>query len=144
MLLHGTCVALDGHAAIITGPSGSGKSDLALRFLMNTPATLKPSLISDDQTSLAARDGVLYASPPDTIAGQLEIRGVGIVTFPYLAEARVYCLVRLVAPEMIERLPQARPAHEELLGLRLPVHPLTPFEISADLKLRMILQGHIQ
>src|SRR5262245_62594676 len=32
-LVHGTCVALGRGAALIRGPSGSGKSDLASRFL---------------------------------------------------------------------------------------------------------------
>ena len=31
--LHATAVVIDGHAILLTGPSGSGKSDLALRLI---------------------------------------------------------------------------------------------------------------
>ena len=59
---------------LITGPSGSGKSDLALRLLDRGF-----TLVSDDQT-IVRRDGDrLLASAPPTIAGKLEIRGIGIV-----------------------------------------------------------------
>ena len=64
----------EGRAVLISGPSGSGKSDLALR-LIDRGFTL----VSDDQT-IVRRDGDrLFASAPPTIKGKLEIRGVGIV-----------------------------------------------------------------
>ena len=72
--LHASTVAIDGRAVLIPGPSGSGKSDLALRLLDRGF-----TLVSDDQT-IVRRDGErLIASAPPTIAGKLEIRGVGIV-----------------------------------------------------------------
>ena len=59
---------------MITGPSGSGKSDLTLRLLDRGFV-----LVSDDQT-IVKRDGDrLFASPPPTIAGKLDIRGIGVV-----------------------------------------------------------------
>ena len=67
-------MAIDGRAVLIAGPSGAGKSDLALR-LIDRGFTL----VSDDQT-IVKRDGDrLLASAPPTIAGKLEIRGIGIV-----------------------------------------------------------------
>ena len=52
-LIHATTVARAGVAALLRGPSGSGKSDLALRFIANplsfpaTPAGLH-TLVADD------------------------------------------------------------------------------------------------
>jgi len=67
-------VVVDGRAVLIGGPSGSGKSDLALRLLDRGF-----KLVSDDRT-LVRRDGErLIASAPPNIAGKLEIRGLGIV-----------------------------------------------------------------
>ena len=72
--IHASTVANDGRAVLITGPSGSGKSDLALRLLDRGFA-----LVSDDQT-MVKRDGDrLLATAPPNIAGKLEIRGIGIV-----------------------------------------------------------------
>ena len=56
-LCHGTCIALAGRGVLIRGPSGSGKSDLALR-LIDTPgngigaAPLEARLVADDQVHL--------------------------------------------------------------------------------------------
>ena len=63
-MFHASTVARDGRSVMITGPSGSGKSDLALRLL-----DLGFQLVSDVQT-IVSRDGVrLLASAPPTIAG---------------------------------------------------------------------------
>ena len=71
---HASTVAVDGRAVLITGPSGSGKSDLALRLLDRGF-----TLVSDDQTIVRREGNKLIASAPPNIAGKLEIRGVGIV-----------------------------------------------------------------
>ena len=80
-LVHGTCVALGPHGALLRGGSGSGKSDLALRFLaLAAEQDLQPRLVADDQVWVEAKgDGSLVASPPETIAGKIEVRGLGIV-----------------------------------------------------------------
>src|SRR6478752_5882906 len=72
--LHASTVAKDGRAVLITGPSGSGKSDLALRLLDRGF-----TLVSDDQTILKKDGTRLIASTPMTIAGKLEVRGLGII-----------------------------------------------------------------
>src|SRR5204862_778830 len=72
--VHASTVAKDGRALLITGPSGSGKSDLALRLLDRGF-----TLVSDDQT-IVKKDGArLVATAPPTLAGKLEVRGIGIV-----------------------------------------------------------------
>lgn len=135
--VHATCVALrhgrTWHAVLLRGPSGAGKSDLALR-LIETGARL----VADDRTALARTGGTVIAHAPASIAGLLEVRGLGIRRLSrgqLLARARVVLLVDLVPPAEIERLPE--PAHEALLGVDLPVLKLTPFEASSCAKLRL-------
>jgi HPr kinase/phosphorylase len=138
-LIYGTCVALGRTAAILQGPSGSGKSDLALRFALQTPAELDAALVADDQVRIEVRDGKLFASPPDTLAGKIEVRGLGIITLPFRREAELKLLVQLEEADNIPRLPTA-PHAAPLCGIALPLLLLAPFEASANLKLRLALQ----
>ncbi len=73
-VLHATTVAVAGQGLLILGPSGSGKSGLALRLM-----ALGAVLVADDRTIITARDGALWASCPATIAGRIEARGLGIL-----------------------------------------------------------------
>jgi serine kinase of HPr protein (carbohydrate metabolism regulator) len=140
-LVYGTCVALGPIAAILEGPSGSGKSDLALRFIHGAPPELAPALVSDDQVRLALHGGRLIANPPTEIAGLLEVRGVGIVSLPFRANAEVRLLVRLVEQPEVPRMPPSPPLMQNLFGVDVPVRLLAPFEPSAHLKLRLALQN---
>ena len=141
-LVHGTCVALGSSAALIRGPSGSGKSDLALRFLFlarRGPAALEaPILVADDQVQLAREGTRILARAPETIRGKIEVRGVGIVEVKSLAEAELRLVVDLVWPEQVERMPDGDKA-AELLGLRIPSIQLRPWESSAPIKLALAL-----
>lgn len=137
--VHATCVALGAgrrwRGVLLRGPSGAGKSDLALRLL-----DAGAKLVADDQTALFRRGSSLIAAPPGTISGLLEVRGLGIVKVGrprLLAQVPIALLVDLVPPEKIERMPER--AHEDLLGVELPVVMLAPFEASASAKLRLAL-----
>jgi serine kinase of HPr protein (carbohydrate metabolism regulator) len=140
-LIHGTCVALGPHAALIRGPSGSGKSDLALRFLALAPEPgLEPWLVADDQVWIERqKDGYLVASPPPTLAGKIEVRGLGIVEVPHREAARIALAVDLVLPQEVPRMPPDPLDRITLAGVTLPVVNLAPFELSAALKLRLAL-----
>jgi len=127
---HATCIALDGAAVLLKGASGSGKSDLALR-LIDAGALL----VADDQVRLDNREGRLFASAPDAIAGLLEVRGLGIVRLPYRSRVPVCLVVDLVAPGEVERLPEDE--RIEIAGVGLPRIRLAPFEASAAAKLRL-------
>ena len=130
LLLHATTVALDGRGVLIGGPSGSGKSDLALRLIDGGAI-----LVSDDQTLVRRRGAALLARAPATIAGLIEVRGIGIVTMPHLDEASIALHVELVDPLVIERLPP--PDIRVILGVPVPVLRLAPFQASAAAKLRL-------
>jgi HPr kinase/phosphorylase len=150
ILVYGTCVALGGRAAILQGPSGSGKSDLALRFL-STPVSLdglraaadaapeRAMLVSDDQVIVRSVDGRLLVRPPGAIAGKLEVRGLGIIDVPHRAEAELLLMVALTTPDNVPRMPaDARPV-VMLLGKPTPLIKLAPFDASAPIKLRLAL-----
>lgn len=140
-LIYGTCVALGPRAALLRGPSGSGKSDLALRFVMETPTGLGAALVADDQVFVERHGDRLIARPPATIAGKIEVRGIGIVAVPHWPEAELRLLVDLADPADVPRLPVIGEDSEALFGLSLPVLKLAPFEASAPLKLRLALEA---
>ena len=141
-LVHATCVAFappDGCAGaggeklfgvLLRGPSGAGKSDLALRLIDRGWR-----LVADDQTELRRVGRGLYAAAPTTIAGRMEIRGLGIVDMPSAARAELCLVVDLVEAAAVERLPE--PSFCELLGVRLRCLALDPFAFSAVAKLRL-------
>jgi HPr kinase/phosphorylase len=141
-LVHGTCVALGRTAALLRGPSGSGKSDLALRFLFlarRGPAALEPPiLVADDQVLLTRNSGRVVARAPDPIRGKIEVRGIGIADMKSLADAELALIVDLAAAEQIERLPGDRPA-TRVLGIEIPHLLLFPWEVSAPIKLAIAL-----
>jgi serine kinase of HPr protein (carbohydrate metabolism regulator) len=129
--LHASTVAIDGRAVLITGASGAGKSDLALRLLDRGF-----TLVSDDQT-LVRRDGsALIASAPPTIAGKLEIRGVGIVEMETVANVPVALLVELTSD--IQRLPDDS-RERPVLGVPLPLVSIDAMTASAASKVALAL-----
>ena len=129
--VHASTVALDGRAVLITGPSGSGKSDLALRLLDRGF-----TLVSDDQTIVRREGDRLVASAPPNIAGKLEIRGVGIVEMETEADVPVALVVQLTSE--IERLPDAR-RERPVLGVALPLVSVDAMTASAASKVALAL-----
>jgi len=139
--MHATCVAIGGHGVLLRGPPSTGKSDLALRLIAETPPPAEPPayLVADDQVEIT-RDGKnLTARAPEPIAGMLEIRGVGIRRVPSVPQVPVALIVDLVPRDAIPRLPPEPSPTEDILGLPVRTARLTPFEASATLKLRALL-----
>jgi serine kinase of HPr protein (carbohydrate metabolism regulator) len=130
--IHATAVSIAGKAVLLTGASGAGKSDLALRLIDRGAV-----LIADDQVELTLQDGVLHASPPQTIEGRIEVRGVGIVAMPFTRDVPVALAIDLDLPP--ERLPEL---HTRIIGgASVPLAILDPREISAPLKVELLLSG---
>jgi HPr kinase/phosphorylase len=131
-LVHATSVAIGERAVLLRGPSGSGKSDLALRLI-----DAGARLVADDQTRIWRDGDVLLACAPESIAGLIEVRGVGIVRVESVPVARLALIADLVAVQHVERLPE--PRSETIFGLAIPRVALAPFEASAPIKLRLAL-----
>jgi serine kinase of HPr protein (carbohydrate metabolism regulator) len=132
LFVHGTCVTVETIGCLLLGPSGSGKSDLALRLVMDQ----KARLVADDQVAVERRTDRLIASPPATLAGLIEVRGVGILRMAHRAHATLGLAVVLVPPAEVERLPEPDEGIE-YLGVALPLLRLAPFEPSAPHKVRL-------
>ena len=129
--VHGSTVAIEGRAVLITGPSGSGKSDLALRLLDRGF-----TLVSDDQT-VVRRDGDrLIASAPPAIAGKLEVRGIGIVEMATAEDVPVALLVELTND--VERMPESK-RERPTLGVQLPLISIDALTASAPAKVALAL-----
>jgi HPr kinase/phosphorylase len=132
LLVHATTVAIGDRGVLLRGLSGSGKSDLALRLI-----DAGARLVADDRSELRRDGDAILVRAPETIAGLIEARGVGILQIDSLASAELALIVDLVAPEAVERLPE--PRSETILGLSIPLIALAAFESSAPAKLRLAL-----
>ena len=134
--LHVTTVAIGGRGVMIEGPSGAGKSDLALRLIDRGAL-----LVSDDYTNLKAEGGRLVASAPNTIAGKIEVRGLGILTMPYADDVPIALLVRLTCE--VERMPMAAMART-IAGIEVHEVGIDPRHPSAPIKVELALTRDVQ
>lgn len=129
-MVHATTVAKDGRGVVITGRSGSGKSDLALRLIDRGFV-----LVSDDQTIIGKSSGGLIAWAPETIRGKIEVRGVGILNMAFADSAAVSLWVELA--NEIKRLPGDE--KHMILGVEVPALNLDALTASAPLKVELAL-----
>lgn len=121
--IHATALVLDGTGLILRGPSGSGKSLLALALLDRWQARGRPAaLVSDDRVDIEPHPGGLLLRAPPSIAGLIELRGRGIVARPHLAEAPLHLVIDLV--DTLERMVEETELVTELCGVRLARAPV--------------------
>ena len=113
LIVHASCVALDGRGLLIRGRSGSGKSGLALQLM-----AYGALLVSDDRLLLSASDGAVIASAPKQIRGLIEARGLGLLNARTAPSARVIAVVDMDRVED-QRLPHANSV--ELAGSPVPL-----------------------
>ncbi|HEY0835196.1 MAG TPA: HPr kinase/phosphatase C-terminal domain-containing protein [Azospirillum sp.] len=128
--IHGTCVLVAGIGVLLRGPSGGGKSDVALRLIDGGAL-----LVADDRVELRMDQGRLMATAPAALAGLIEVRGVGILPVPAATDAPVGLVVDLVPHDGVERLPE--PDTAMLLDTAVPRVALAAFDASTPAKLRL-------
>lgn len=94
--LHATAVVAGRHGLLVTGPSASGKTGLAIALIELCRARgMFASLVSDDQVWLRAAHGRLIADVPKPIAGLVEIYGFGPAPTDYMSSAVIDGVVAL-------------------------------------------------
>lgn len=149
LIVAATAIARRGHVVLLRGASGAGKSDLALRAicrpvqLPGEPNAEAFQLVSDDQTVLTAVGDTVLASAPSPLRDLLEVRGLGLVDVPAVADLPVALVVDLTSTE-IERMPDDPGPEANLLGRRFNSVQIAPFEASAPEKLALALARTIR
>ena len=132
-LRQATCVAIAGRALLIEGPPGTGKSGLALA-LIDRGATL----VCDDGVAIEVRGGTLWAMPPAATRGLMEVRNIGLLTFPAI-EAPI--ALRLVldgaAPRFVEG-----PLIDTIEGCSIPALAFDPRIAPAAIRAELALRVH--
>ncbi|MBW0144966.1 HPr kinase/phosphorylase [Sphingomicrobium clamense] len=128
--VHATTVCRSGRAVMLAGPSGSGKSDLALQLIDRDF-----KLVADDQTLLSVDEGRVIATAPPSISGKMEVRGLGIVELPVKENVPVCLFVSL--GEQPERLPEGET--ESFFGIEIPRIRLAGSSPSAAIRVDMAL-----
>ena len=115
--IHASAVLVEGRGVLLRGPSGSGKSSLALALLLADRE--RNRLIADDRVALRVRDGRLLAAPPPALAGLIEVRGLGIRRQPHVSPMEIHLVVDLVPAADYPRFPDPAEAIAEIEGVRI-------------------------
>jgi hypothetical protein len=125
--IHASAVLVGARAVLIRGPSGAGKSRLALGLLQAAQAGLLPfcRLVADDRAVIEPHHGRLLVRPAPTLAGLLEIRGIGIQRFEFEPVAVVGLLIDLGAGDA-DRLPPLSAMSRVVAGITLPRQAVAP------------------
>ncbi|MDS9951769.1 MAG: hypothetical protein RI859_05930, partial [Planktomarina sp.] len=135
LLLHATAVRFQSKSLLILGPSGSGKSKLAVDMI-----SLGATLISDDRVWLCIEDQRLCLEAPEQVSGQIEARGLGILRVKPSVQGPTeldYCLD--LSLESRERLPFTQEVTK--LGYKILVLPGLPIVPSASALMLLLKNG---
>ncbi len=140
--LHGTAVAIGDAGVLLRGASGSGKTSLALALMERARVRGRfAALVADDRVRVASRHGRLVASAPAPIAGLVEMRGGGLVRWPYLQRVVLRLIVDIdpAAP----RYPEASRRVIMLHGVSMPRLVLR-LEQGADVVIQALDGGFLE
>lgn len=133
--VHGTAVVWPniGTAALLLGPSGSGKSDLAFRLIDRGW-----QLVADDQVLLSAKDDAIFATAAEELTGKLALPGLGILSVPCVQSAALTHIVHLQATA--PRFPLDR-QRQTVCGLLRPIIFIDGLAASAPMRVEAFVKG---
>jgi len=119
--IHGTAVKVGSAAVLIRGPSGSGKSRLALELILagRSQQIAATTLVGDDRLLMDTTEHELVVRPAPELAGLIEVRGLGIRRCDFAPDAVVGLVVDLAAADAA-RLPPPSALSVTISGIRLP------------------------
>ena len=125
--IHASAVLIGAKAALIRGPAGSGKSQLALALIEAGRNGALPfaRLVADDRAHVEARAGRLLVRPAPSLAGLIEVRGLGIRRVDHEPVAAVGLVVDLGAADAA-RHPPAETIETAVEGVTLPRLAVAP------------------
>lgn len=125
--IHASAVLIGAKAALIRGPAGAGKSQLALALIEAARASALPfaRLVADDRAHVEAQAGRLLVRPAPALAGLIEVRGLGIRRLPHEPVAVVGLLIDLGAGNA-GRLPAREATETAIEGVTLPRLAVAP------------------
>lgn len=134
--MHASCVAIYDVGILFTGPSGSGKSDLALRLIDRGAR-----LIGDDQIHLKRQGNAIMLEPVQSLTGKIEVRSLGIYAVDYVRNVPLICEFQL--SQKVDRFPLDRQS-TIIFGLPVPSIKLLAYEASAPIKVEMAVRQLLQ
>lgn len=109
-----TAISYKNQAVLITGPSGVGKTTLALHLIEKGA-----KIIGDDVVEIFIKNNQLFCKSKPKLKGVIEVRGLGLVSGLKVAKpTKVACLVRL-HNQKTDRMPEMKMI--ALLDKKIPV-----------------------
>jgi HPr kinase/phosphorylase len=142
--IHASAVLAGARAVLIRGPSGAGKSRLAFDLIAAAGRLLPfARLVADDRAAVEAVGGRLLVRPAPTLAGLIELRGLGIRHLPFEPVAVVGLVVDLAASDA-QRLPEPEQARTVIAGIALARLAVAPGEVALPLVIAALHLGGIE
>jgi len=122
-LVHGTAVVIGTTGLIVIGPSGSGKSSVAVQLMAGARRYGHLALLlSDDQVFVDSVNGRVVATAPQTIKGRIELYGSGIGYAETIDSTVLDFALQPVAADSANRIPEENQRWSPLAGIDLPLH----------------------
>jgi serine kinase of HPr protein (carbohydrate metabolism regulator) len=140
--IHATAVMVGGLGVLIRGPSGSGKSALALALIEDPRGDAR--LVADDRVILTTEDGCLAAAAPLPLAGLIEARGIGILRRPHAGATMIRLIVDLLPPAECRRFPDPAERQVSVAGVTLPRLAVPIGAADAALRVRIGLREWVK